>query len=572
MTDGVASIDPHIGAESVTGAEILSRNWTGTSLGPVNTWPASLKTTLAIMLACPTPMFLAWGDDLLCFYNDAYRPILGYRLATALGTPFKVVWASIWSDIEPLVSTTLAGESRKMTDMPLDLSREGVPERSWWTFTYSPAYDDAGQVAGLFCVTNEQTNRVQMEERHQTLAAEVIERREELARAEEQLRQAQKLEAIGRLTGGVAHDFNNLLTVIRGSVDLLRRPGIAEDKRARYIDAIGDTADRAAKLTGQLLAFSRRQALTPELFDLGACIDNVCDMIGTLIGSRIVLETHIPDQTIHALADRTQFENAIVNLAVNARDAMDGEGVLTIAAGAVSGIPAIRSHVPVVGDFIAVTVTDTGTGIDPTQIDRIYEPFFTTKDVGEGTGLGLSQVIGFAKQSGGDISVESVVGQGTTFTLYLPRAYTDEAEMGDHAAAKAPVSGEGYCVLVVEDNPQVGEFATQALKELGYDSILATDAEKALAALQEGCDRFHIVFSDVVMPGMNGIDLGNEIRRSYPGVPIVLTSGYSHVLARNGKHGFELLHKPYSVEQLSRVLHKAIGWQKGTMAKATSAG
>ncbi|MEH3121621.1 MAG: ATP-binding protein [Sphingomonas phyllosphaerae] len=350
----------------------------------------------------------------------------------------------------------------------------------------------------------------------------------------------------------------------------MRRPNIADDKRARYIDAIGDTADRATKLTGQLLAFSRRQALKPELFDLGASIDNVSDMIGTLTGSRIVLETHIPDQTIHAVADRAQFENVIVNLAVNARDAMEGEGTLTIAAGAVSGIPSIRSHEPIVGDFIAVTVTDTGTGIDPAQIDRIYEPFFTTKGVGEGTGLGLSQVIGFAKQSGGDINVESVVGRGTTFTLYLPRAYSDEAGIEDQAKDEVAISGEGYCILIVEDNPQVGEFATQALKELGYDSILATDAEKALIELERGCDRFHIVFSDVVMPGMNGIDLGNEIRRSYPDVPIVLTSGYSHVLARNGKHGFELLHKPYSVEQLSRVLRKAIGWQKGTSAKARS--
>ena len=251
--------------------------------------------------------------------------------------------------------------------------------------------------------------------------------------------------------------------MIHGSIDLLRRPNLADDKRARYIDAIGDTADRAAKLTGQLLAFARRQALKPELFDLGTCIDNVADMIRTLLGSRTKLETHFPDQLVHVMADRVQFESAIVNLAVNARDAMDGEGKLVIGAGPVSGIPAVRSHPPVAGDFIAVTVTDTGTGIEPDQLGRIYEPFFTTKPVGEGTGLGLSQVIGFAKQSGGDIDVKGTVGKGTTFTLYLPRAGADGDEASDEATSNSPVNGEGYCVLVVEDNAQVGEFATQAL-------------------------------------------------------------------------------------------------------------
>lgn len=559
-------------AGSTTGAEILGRDWSSTSLGPIPTWPASLRTTLALMLACPTPMFLAWGDDLLCFYNDAYRPILGYRLDTALGEPFKVVWESIWDEIEPLVTATLGGDSTKMTDMFLDLARQGVPEESWWTFTYSPAFDNEGRVVGLLCVTNEQTSRVQLEQRHKALSTEVMERRAELERAEEHLRQAQKLEAIGRLTGGVAHDFNNLLTVIRGSIDLLRRPNLADDKRARYIDAIGDTADRAAKLTGQLLAFARRQALKPELFDLGTCIDNVADMIRTLLGSRTKLETHLPDQLVHVMADRVQFESAIVNLAVNARDAMDGEGKLVIGAGPVSGIPAVRSHPPVAGDFIAVTVTDTGTGIEPDQLGRIYEPFFTTKPVGEGTGLGLSQVIGFAKQSGGDIDVKSTVGKGTTFTLYLPRAGADGDEASDEATSNSPVNGEGYCVLVVEDNAQVGEFATQALRELGYDSILATDADQALAELEQNCGRIHVVFSDVVMPGLSGIDLGGEIRRRHPNMPVVLTSGYSHVLAQNGKHGFELLHKPYSVEQLSRVLRKAIGWQKRMMARVRANG
>ena len=383
----------------------------------------------------------------------------------------------------------------------------------------------------------------------------------DLELAEDALRQAQKMEAVGQLTGGVAHDFNNLLTVIRGSVDLLRRPDLPPERRERYIDAIGETADRAAALTGQLLAFARRQALKPEVFDAGASILDVASMVRTLTGSRIVLETLAPPEPCMVLADRSQFDTAIINMAINARDAMDGEGRLSIAIGPVSGIPALRSHPPVAGDFVAVAITDTGTGIADDEIVRIFEPFFTTKQPGQGTGLGLSQVFGFAKQSEGGIRVESEIGHGTTFTLYMPRVLDAEPQPEAVPDLPATIDGKGFCVLVVEDNTAVGEFATQALGELGYESVFASDATQALAELEKDCTRFHI-FSDVVMPGTSGLELGQEIRRLYPKIPVILTSGYSHVLAQNGNHGFELLHKPYSVEQLSRVLRKAIAWQQ----------
>jgi PAS domain S-box-containing protein len=389
--------------------------------------------------------------------------------------------------------------------------------------------------------------------------ARVEQRTAEREAAQDALRQAQKMEAIGQLTGGVAHDFNNLLTVIRGSVELLRREGLPEQKRQRYIDAIGTTADRAAKLTSQLLAFSRRQALTPELFEIGESLAEVTGIVRTLIGSRVDLTFVEPSEPTYVLSDRGQFDTAIVNMAVNARDAMGGEGSITVRTRAVSGIPAVRGHAAVEGPFIAVTIADTGSGIAADQVDRIFEPFFTTKPVGEGTGLGLSQVIGFAKQSGGDIQVESEIGRGTTFTLYLPRADgTADGVVG--APQPEPHSeGKGACVLVVEDNEQVGAFATEALKELGYDSVLAPDGARALAELETAGDRFQVVFSDVVMPGMSGIDLADQVRRLHPHLPVVLASGYSHVLAQPGSHGFELLHKPYSIEQLSRVLQKAIG-------------
>ena len=426
-----------------------------------------------------------------------------------------------------------------------------------------PVRDARGDVVRWFGTNTDISAQREAEEvlRRQAdeLERRVEQRTREWEEAQDALRQAQKMEAIGQLTGGVAHDFNNLLTVIRGSVDLLQRPGLSEDRRARYVAAIGETADRAAKLTGQLLAFARRQALTPELFDVGVSLTEVTGIVRTLIGSRVRLSFEPPADPVFVLADRGQFDTAIVNMSVNARDAMDGEGVLAITAGPASGIPSIRGHAPVAGDFIAVTITDSGSGIAPSDVERIFEPFFTTKAVGQGTGLGLSQVIGFAKQSGGDIFVDSAPGKGTTFTLYLPRAQPRETAVSAKGEDPARVDGEGACVLVVEDNEQVGAFATQALRELGYESVLASDATRALAELGGGSGRFQIVFSDVVMPGISGVELAAQIRRSHPGVPVVLTSGYSHVLAKNEAHGFELLHKPYSVEQLSRILRKALG-------------
>lgn len=422
-----------------------------------------------------------------------------------------------------------------------------------------PVRDASGQVVRWFGTNTDISAQQAAEEalRRQTeeLEDRVEQRTREREQAQDALRQAQKMEAIGQLTGGVAHDFNNLLTVIRGSVDLLRRDDLAEEKRRRYVDAIGSTADRAAKLTGQLLAFARRQALKPELFEVGKSLEEVAGIVRTLTGSRVELKLDLPTDTLCTLADRGQFDTAVLNMAINARDAMAGEGILTILLRPAAGIPAIRAHEPVSGDFVAVEISDTGSGIAPDMIERIFEPFFTTKSVGSGTGLGLSQVIGFAKQSGGDIHVVSSVGEGTTFTLFLPRA-TPVAEVASAEETLEATDGAGLCVLLVEDNQQVGTFATQALRELGYDSVLAPDGERALLELERGSDRFHIVFSDVVMPGMSGIELAGEVRRRYDGLPVVLTSGYSHVLADQGSHGFELLHKPYSVEQLSRMLRK----------------
>jgi PAS domain S-box-containing protein len=235
----------------------------------------------------------------------------------------------------------------------------------------------------------------------------------ELAHAHEALRQSQKMEAIGQLTGGVAHDFNNLLTIIRSSAGLLRRSGFTEERRRRYVDAISDTADRAAKLTGQLLAFARRQALVPRVFDVGDRLEALVEMLRSILGSRIELQLALNERPASVEADVNQFEMALVNLAANARDAMDGEGQLIIRLEA--------TKVKDGPELIAVSVSYTGCGIPADKLTRVFEPFFTTKDAGRGTGLGLSQVYGFVQQSGGKVTVDSVLGRGTTFTLFLPR-------------------------------------------------------------------------------------------------------------------------------------------------------
>jgi two-component system NtrC family sensor kinase len=394
--------------------------------------------------------------------------------------------------------------------------------------------------------------------------------------AEEALKHGQRLEALGQLTGGVAHDFNNLLTVIRASADLLRRPDLPEQRRLRYIDAISDTVTRAARLTSQLLAFARRQTLKPERFDVGHNVRMLGEMLSTLIGSRIEISIEAPDQPCFINADAGQFETAIINMAVNARDAMeavDGRGRLTVTVQTADALPNAAApshpHPPNPLGYVAVSVTDTGVGIPRDQFDRIFEPFFTTKQVGQGTGLGLSQVFGFAKQSGGEVVVASEVGKGSTFTLYLPRAAASGRPQPMPEEDAPPLDGHGMSVLVVEDNPEVGKFAADALASLGYTAKLVDNGTHALEELAADADRFDVVFTDVVMPGMTGIELAQEIRRHHADLPVVLTSGYSHVLSEHGSTGYELLQKPYSAEQLARVLNRLGRARKERRAAAT---
>ncbi|MCK1709943.1 MULTISPECIES: hybrid sensor histidine kinase/response regulator [unclassified Bradyrhizobium] len=394
--------------------------------------------------------------------------------------------------------------------------------------------------------------------RTQHLQAEAARRRE----AEEALKHSQRLEALGQLTGGVAHDFNNLLTVIRASVDLLNRPQLSEERRQRYITAIADAVARAAKLTSQLLAFARRQTLKPEVFDVGERLQSLHDMLATLLGPAIEIAIRLPAEPCLVNADAGQFETALINMATNARDAMQGKGRITFAVQAATAVPDTLAHLTGSQNlsklgFVSVAVSDTGVGIPAGRIGRVFEPFFTTKQVGRGTGLGLSQVFGFARQSGGEVTVESEVGQGSTFSLYLPRAAPDLLPQRLAPNTAPAVAGSGMSVLVVEDDIELANFAADGLTEIGYSVTLVDNATDALAELVVDTDRFDVVFSDIVMPGMTGLDLARAIRDRGIGVPMVLTTGYSEALSQNGSLGFDVVQKPYAIDELSRVLYRA---------------
>jgi len=857
---------------SHTGREILAHDWSRFAIGAPKDWPRELTAIVSMMLACPTPMFLAWGPDLNALYNDAYRPILGRRLDHALGMPFRELWGDIWEEIGPLVDRTLAGESATMTDMQLDLRRQGVPEESWWSFTYSPVFDADGRVAGLFCVTGETTARV-IAERERGIAAErlnlalsagnsigawdwdvvndrvvadtrfavlygvdpdvaaagapigtffhgihpddlpdveaavartvstgepflseyrlidggrerwvsaqgrcifdgdgrcirfpgvsfditerktaelaiaaarderdfvvalsaeqrtlaspeailrrslealgkwlgvdrcgfyrqlptgrvrygpcwtnalmapvvgeiagdrfgvrmqrcrergivlayadarsdpiggldelagdgvvagicqpilrdgrfvagfflhvaevrawtaselalvrevaeltmlTVERAEALIRlenrvgqqedalvqqagelreqaagrsaAEDQVRQLQKMEAVGQLTGGIAHDFNNMLAVIIGGINLMqRRIERGDTDVGKYADAAMEGATRAAALTQRLLAFSRQSPLAPEPIDLNRMTGGLTELLTRTLGERVRLETVLGAGLWKAHADPNQLENAIINLAVNARDAMPDGGRLTIETG--------NAHLDEVyaadeglnpGQYVLLGVSDTGTGMTTETLSRAFEPFFTTKAVGKGTGLGLSQVFGFARQSGGHVKIYTELGHGTTFKIYLPRFFGEAMPAPvKRTAAVARGGSPEEVILVVEDEDRLRNFTTEALRELGYTVVHAANGAEALAMIRggQGAD---LLFTDIVMPGMTGRQLAEEAAGLIPGLRIVYTTGYTrNAVVHNGTldPGTNFLAKPFGFDQLAAKIRQVL--------------
>jgi PAS domain S-box-containing protein len=373
---------------------------------------------------------------------------------------------------------------------------------------------------------------------------------------EETLRQAQKMDAVGQLTGGVAHDFNNLLTVIRSASDMLGIKDLPVERRERYVTAISETVERAAKLTSQLLAFARQQPLKAEVFEVDLRIRGIAEMLRTIVGSRITLEITLEGEGLRVEADANQFETALVNLVANARDAMEGEGKLLIRA-CHAAMP-LPSGLDETRAYISVSVRDFGCGIEPQKLSQIFEPFFSTKPMGQGTGLGLSQVYGFAHQSAGRIVAQSTVGGGSTFTLYLP--FSDHMIKPDHHGLHLPLHDETVhgCILVVEDSPAVGSIVCHLLGEIGYETAYAGNAAEALALLKAEPTRYILVFSDMMMPGITGVALGRTIQQILPSMPFLLTSGYSQDDSAESGVEFEMVRKPYAAEDLASAVARAI--------------
>jgi len=414
--------------------------------------------------------------------------------------------------------------------------------RFWASVVIDAIRDDDGELIGFAKITRDMSEKREAQLR--------------LEESREQLFRSQKMEALGQLTGGLAHDFNNLLTAILGAADLASRNISNETKVQRMLEGIRNSAQRGAGLTKQLLAFARAQPLELKPIELKQFLADVTTIIRPSLRSDIELTLEVSDQLWNIEADAGALELSLLNLAFNARDAMKSGGKLRL-----SAANAVLDGQPdgLTGEFVALRVSDTGSGMTEETMQRVFEPFFTTKKYGEGTGLGLSQVFGFAKQLHGTVVIESKLGEGSTFTLYLPARH---GGFRDDTERRAAGAGDQGTVLVVEDDELVADLAAGMLEELGFLPTIVHSAKEALDRLAHG-ERPTLVFSDIVMPGgITGLELARKVRDRYPELPILLTTGYSEQVA--GSHGFEVLPKPYELSLLSVAVQKVVKQGVGT--------
>jgi signal transduction histidine kinase len=546
------------------GALMRTHDWSTSPLGPPASWPPSLRAVVGLLLQSRFPMFVAWGQDLGFLYNDPYAEILGSKHPRALGRRFCDIWSEIWTDISPLIDAAMAGQATFHEDLPLVMNRKGYDEQTWFTFSYSPLRDESGRVAGMFCACTETTQKVlalrglrdlneTLERRVNEAVAEQMDHQEKLRKAEAALRQTQKMESLGQLTGGVAHDFNNLLAVFASGLQLLERTaGQGPAPRPRVFEAMRRAIARGTGLTRHLLAFSRRRPINPESIDLVVHLQGMRAMLDGSLGGDIDVQMHFAPDVWPVEVDTGEMELAILNLCLNARDAMPDGGVITIAIENVQ----VADEDGGSADRVKISVSDTGHGMTPEVKARVFEPFFTTKDVSKGSGLGLPQVYGFTQQSGGHVSIDSDVGLGTIVTLLLPRSLHEPVARPDAGSEAAPrVDGErrGH-ILLVEDDREVAALTRELLVSLGFVVTHVSGADAALGALADS-RQIDSVLSDIMMPGgVSGLQLAREIRRRYPTLPIVLTTGYVEAAAGMGDGEFELLPKPFTIEALADAL------------------
>ncbi|WP_246205425.1 hybrid sensor histidine kinase/response regulator [Microvirga arsenatis] len=516
-----------------------------------------------------------------CVYmNKAAEDLTGYTLAEVQGRPLHDVVHHTRPDGTPYplcecpIDRALPKNNQEQGE-EIFVHKDGrfYPV----AFTASPIRDEAGRPIGTVIearnIEQELRARAAMEAFNATLEQRVTEAIAEREKVEALLRQSQKMEALGQLTGGVAHDFNNLLQVISGNLQLLAKD-IAGNVRAetRVQNALAGVS-RGSKLASQLLAFGRRQPLEPKVVNIGRFIKGMDDMLRRTLGEEIEVETVVSGGLWNAQVDPGQIENAILNLAINARDAMNGQGRLTIEAGnALLDDRYALQHDVAAGQYVMLAITDTGCGIPPEILDRVFDPFFSTKPEGKGTGLGLSMVYGFVKQSGGHIKIYSEVGQGTTVRIYLPRVYEQEDVLTD--LRTAPVRGGSETILVVEDDEDVRETAVALLSDLGYRVLKARDATSALSIIESGLE-IDLLFTDVVMPGpLRSPELARKARARLPHIAVLFTSGYTeNAIVHGGRldPGVELLAKPYLREDLARKIRHVLANQQQRNRVALSA-
>jgi PAS domain S-box-containing protein len=461
-------------------------------------------------------------------WNSTAQQIIGYATPEIVGKHFSIFYrpderrAGV-----PNRSLELATQKGRHEMEGWRIRKNGTP--FFVTGVLTAIRDDNSNLLGFASVIRDATERRNTQEK--------------LVEAREQLAMAQKMEAIGKLTGGIAHDFNNLLMIIGGSAQLFRR--LLDPKLPRAIEALQSAAKRGETLTRQLLTFSRRQHLSPTVVDLSASIKNMRPMIESSLRGNIVYKETINAKLWPVKVDLAELELAIVNIAVNARDAMPNGGVFALSAENVT-VNNNSNENGQNGDFVAIEFGDSGTGIPPDLLSKIFDPFFTTKEVGKGSGLGLSQVYGFAHQSGGTVRAESKVGLGTAITIYLPSyagVAIDAPKISEAARAPRPM------VLIVDDSAEVAEVTSSLFEHLGYDTVYCDSAEAALRLLADGT-KIDLVFSDIVMPGtIDGVGLASEVQARYPHLPVILTTGYSDA-AQAAPPSLPILRKPFDADAL----------------------
>jgi len=495
------------------------------------------------------------ADGRLRRLNPAWATMLGYGEGALTGSMFDLLLpAEGRADAKQQLESAI--HERKVARFESRI-RQANGEWRWITWNAAPE-DETIYLVGRDC-TAERAAATALAERNEELARQI----EERERVEQTLRQMQRLEAVGQLTAGVAHDFNNLLTVILGNISFVEKrfdkPEREQDVRSR-LQYMRTAAERGATLTAQLLAFSRRQKLEPKPVDLNETVAGMSELLQSTMKGSIRIETVLKRDLGPALVDPTQIELIILNLAINARDAMEIGGALTVETGqAIVKEAPTKPADPPPGDYVVLTVSDTGTGIPPNVLDHVFEPFFTTKEVGKGSGLGLPQVFGFAKQSGGGVKIRTAIGEGTSVSVYLPRAANASRPAAETSTSEATSDrSTARTILLVDDDSAVREVVGVMLEELGY-AVVSVGSGAAALDILAGSDHFDALIVDYAMPAMSGVEVAKKAHDLRPHLPTLFATGYADLKALQEVHHAWLIRKPFQEEELARRLEEALG-------------